>query len=277
MLTRRLAFIAFLVLSLAGSALAQAKPGGGAVPAPPKDTNAPKDGDKEIAKIIAEMKKLVETKKDDDVVPKIDELVKKFETAGPKDKKSIADAIVKNLDAQRLPTEAPAGRGPKEEAEQPKIFQVSIVALSAFKELGAERLMAAYARDDYKKAKRFRGRILQMLGKTEQAGTVKFILDKLKDKDDIIVADSITALGNFTKAAEEVKKEIIDKLIKDFNSTQGQAADPSTPQGKAAKDKYDLIAPAMIDTLQKLSNQSSMRDPREWEQWWQNNKKKPLN
>lgn len=272
MLNIRLTPIAFVLILTGGAALAQAKPHTG----PPAAADAKKDGNKEIAGFIAEMYKLVAAKKDDEAITKIDELVKRFDEAGPKDKILIANAIAKNLDAQRQLAE-PTGREAKEEQEQPRLFQTTIVALSAFHELGCERLTTAYARDDYKKAKKFRGRILQMIGKTEQESAVKFLLDKLKDKDDVIVADAITALGNYTKAKEEIKKDIIDKLVKEFNSSYGNAADSSTPQGKVAKDRYDLIAPGMIDTLQKISNQSAFRDPREWEKWWQNNKKKPLN
>jgi hypothetical protein len=246
---------------------------------PPAGKDAKKDGDKEIAQLCVEMKKLVDVKKDDEAIEKpMDALVKKFEECGPKDKKLVADAILKNFDANRQPTETnnSGGRGEPQEPEQPRLYQSSIVALSQFHELGAERLQQVYERPEFKKCKKFRGRVLQMIGKTEQPSTVKFLLDKLKDKDDSIVADTITALGNFTKAKEDVRKEIIDKLVKEFNSAQGQAADATTPQGKAAKDRYDLIAPAMIDTLQRLSSQSALRDPREWEKWWQNNKKKPL-
>ncbi|MFN0205181.1 MAG: hypothetical protein ACKVS6_02570 [Planctomycetota bacterium] len=273
MLRRSIFTISAALVAFSTIALAQGKP--------PDAKNTKKDGNKEVPKLCAEMKKLVDAKKDDEAIDKpMAELVKNFEEYGPKDQKLVADAVTKNFDVLRIPAE-PNGDGggrssEKPEGEQCRLFQSSIVALSQFHELGAERLIQIYEKPDFKKAKRFRGRILQMIGKTEDPGSVKFLLDKLKDKDDIIVADSITALGNYTKAKEELRREIIDKLIKDFISSQGQANDTSTPQGKVAKDRYDLIAPSMIDTLQRLSNQSALRDPREWEKWWQKNKKKPL-
>ncbi|MBI3818755.1 MAG: hypothetical protein HY286_08705 [Planctomycetes bacterium] len=257
------AFIAFSSL-----VFGQAKP-----PAAP--ANAKKDGDKEIATFIADMNKATAAKKDDDAIPKIDELVKRFEDAGPKDKKLIVESIAKNMDLPRLP-EAAGGRDSKDEPEQPRIFQTTVVALSTFHDLGCEKLIATYERQEFKHSKRFRGQILKMVGKTEQASAVKFLMDKIKDKDDSIVVDAVYALGNYIKSKDDVKKPIIDTLVKSFSSAQGQAADPSTPAGKAAKDKYEILAPAMIDTLQKLSNQNAFREPREWESWWQKNKNKPL-
>lgn len=274
---RRSIFTIFAALAAFSTiAVAQA-----AKPPAPATKDTKKDGNKEVVKLCGEMKKLVDTKKDDEAIDKpMAELVKNFEEYGPKDRKLVADAITKNFDVNRQPAEANNGGGRSSEQTEPdqcRLFQSSIVALSQFHELGAERLIQIYERPDFKKTKHFRGKIIQMIGKTETAGdVVKFLTDKLKDKDDIIVADSITALGNYTKAKEDVRKEIIDKLIKDFNSSQGQALDASTPAGKVAKDRYDLIAPSMIDTLQRLSNQSALRDPREWEKWWQKNKNKPL-
>jgi hypothetical protein len=252
------------VLFLSGSAYSQDKGGpdkGGRGGEPAKG-----DNNKDIAALIAAMKKDVAAKKDADAIPKMDQLITKFPDCGPKDKNAIADAIAKNFEATRLPDE-----GSK---EQPKLYMTSVVALGQMGELGSKHLQAAYENKEWKRDAAFRGKILQMIGTTKDPNAVTFLTKKLEDKEYTIVADSSAALGNFSSAKEDVRKPIVEKLVKSLNSAQGAAADPSTPNGAEAKRRFETIAPSMIDSLQKLTNQT-FREPREWEKWWNNNKQKP--
>jgi hypothetical protein len=230
---------------------------------PPKKDN---DNNKDIAAIVANLKKDVAAKKDDDAIKAMDQLVQKFPECGPKDKQSVADAIFKNFEAPRLPAE-----GSK---EQPKLFMTSVVALGQFGEIGARHLQSAYDMKDWKRDSAFRGKILQQIGNTKDPGAVEFLVKRLEDKENTIVADTGAALGSYSSAKEEVRKRIVERLVKTINSAQGAAADPSTPQGAEAKRRYETIAPSIIDSLQKLTNQT-FREPREWEKWWNTNKQKP--
>jgi hypothetical protein len=140
--------------------------------------------------------------------------------------------------------------------------------------VGSRHLQAAYESKDFKRDTPFRGKILQQIGMTKDPNAVEFLVKKLEDKENSLVADTGSALGNYSSAKEEVRKRIVEKLVKSINSAQGAAADPSTPAGAEAKRRYETIAPSMIDALQKLTNQT-FREPREWEKWWNNNKQKP--
>jgi hypothetical protein len=228
--------------------------------------DAKKDNDKEVAELIKQMKADVAAKKDDEAIKKMDQLLTKFPECGPKDKQAVADAIGKNLEAQRLPAQ--------DSKEQPKLFVSSVMALGQLGEHGSKILQPAYEIKDWKKDIAFRGKILQAIGSTKDVNAVEFLIKKLEDKDHNIVADTSTALGHYTSAKEDVRKKIVEKLVKTLNSAQGAGADPSTPQGAEMKRRYETIAPSMIDSLQKLTNQS-LREPREWESWWNKNKSKP--
>lgn len=249
-------------LALAASALLLSVP---TLAAQGGRSDAKADNDKEVAALIKEMKAHVAAKRDDEAIKSMDQLLTKFPECGPKDRNAIADAIGKNLDAQRLVAE--------DSKEQPKIFVSSVVALGQLGELGSKLLQNAYERREWKKDVPFRGRILQLIGGTKDPGAVEFLLKKLEDKDHLIVADTATGLGSYSSSPEELRKKIVERLVKTINSAQGAGADPSTPQGAEMKRRYETIAPAIIDSLQKLTNQS-LRDAREWETWWNKNKSK---
>lgn len=229
-------------------------------------SDAKKDNDKDLAALIAAMKKDVANKKDDDAIQKMDQLLSKFPECGPKDQTSIADAIGKHFEAQRLPAE-----GSK---EQPRLFQSSVVALGQLGERGSKHLQAAYEIKDWKRDPVFRGKILIQVGTTRDVNAIEFLVKKLEDKEHSIVADTASALGSYSTAKEEYRKKIVERLVKTINAAQGNAADPTTPAGAEAKRRFETIAPSIIDSLQKLTNQS-FREPREWEKWWNNNKQKP--
>jgi len=254
------------LMAVALGALAPASAQGGK----PADKPDPaKERSKAIQGHLAEMKKLVADKtgkKDGDAITQIDKLIEAFPEAAAADKKLISDAVAKNLTLERPPL------GPNE--EQHKLYQTSVVALGQMGELGSKHLMGAFEMKEWKRDARFRGRILTSIGSTKDANAVEFLIKVLNDKDDGIVADCSAAFGSYNTAKEDVRKKIVEKLVNLLNSSQSQAADPSTPQGKVAKDRYEKISPAIIESLQKLTNQT-LRQPLEWQKWWNNNKQKP--
>ncbi|HKE00897.1 MAG TPA: HEAT repeat domain-containing protein [Planctomycetota bacterium] len=228
--------------------------------------SAPKDDRKEVATLVTDLGKDVTAKKDDDAVGKIDQLVKEFASSGPKDKKKIADAIVKALKANRLI--------PEGSKEQPKLFVAAVTALGQLGEFGAPPLKEAFEAKDWKKDLAFRGKILKQLGTTKSPSAVDFLLEVYNHKDYELVADAAAALGSYSSAPEEIRKRIVEKTTKHLNTAAGSAADFQDPNYSEFKRKYETISPAMIETLQKLTNQT-FREPREWEKWWNEHKSKP--
>jgi hypothetical protein len=237
-----------------------------AVLAIPVSAQGTKDDRKELATLVADLKKDVTAKKDDEAVSKIDSLVREFAASGPKDKKRIADSITATLKANR---EVPEGS-----KEQPKLFVAAVTALGQLGELGAKPLQDAFEAKEWKKDLAFRGKILKQLGTTKSPGAVEFLLEVYNSKDYELIADAASALGNYTSAPEELRKRIVEKTTKHLNTAQGNAADTANPAYTDFKRKYETISPAMIETLQKLTGQS-FREPREWEKWWNDHKSKP--
>jgi hypothetical protein len=202
-------------------------------------------------------------KEDEAAVGVLDKLVQEFPKSGPKDRQAIVAAAAGCFDEKR----------PKELAEgvpDTRVYDAAAVALGT---LGPESVRPLIGLLDHKNLKKLlttRGSLIRSLGKTEHPDGVKPIRELLKDKDVEIVAAAAQALGSYSKAPEEVRKETFEEVLKALMTAK--APMDADPNDLIARDRYHAVAASMITTLGALAGHEE-RTPEDWQRWWNKNKK----
>jgi len=231
-------------------------------PAPPKTP------DPQIAKDVAEFKKLVADKqmsKDLEARAHLGKWVQSYETMHPKDQAAVVDVLADVL--------LRAKQRPPEKIE---LYDAAAVALSRMGKNGAKVLKDAFNHPRFGKSDwvGLRSRLIAALGQTQDMNYWNFILDTaLRDPEDQIMAKAGEALGNYEKADIKVRREIVKKLLKRFVEIHNQSRTESLddPVAETRKRTYAAIADPWNTTLAKLSGQA-FRSPQDWERWWNNHK-----
>lgn len=202
-------------------------------------------------------------KEDEEAIAIIDKLFQEFPGCGPKDRKSIANALATSFKQKRL--ELDPG------VPDNRLYMASAIALREMAPESVDLLIKWIDDKKHRKNLALRARLIDSLGKTEDPRGSKPLMDLLRYKDAELQAAAAQALGNYREAPLKERKKMFEALLKAIMSQKGQM--DSDPQNLEARDRYYAIAAPIISSLQALSGHDE-RDPDMWRRWWNNNKKK---
>lgn len=238
----------------------------------PKPAEKP-DKTEEIKKLCADFEGLITQrgKKDDDACKLIDQMLTKFEHAGPKDREAIVGALAKSFDQKRVPNEEEG----EDAAKVYKLYTTAVVAMSRMGPESVKPLQKLIGDRGHKANLDLLRHAILSLGKTKDPGSVAFLLDLRNHKDNVLVASAAEALGNYGELALEKRKQVFEDLLKVLMALKvevDQAQAGGSPDNDKAE-RYQTISGPILGTLQRLSGHEE-REPEKWQAWWNNNKKK---
>ena len=127
----------------------------------------------------------------------------------------------------------------------------------------------------YKKDKNIRIGVCRALSGSADPAGVDALIDRLRDKEDEVIAAAAKAAGAYRYSKDSVRKELFKKILDVYESTWNlkNTIKPELRVEKArAERKWEIIELDMEKSLQLLSN-VTMDDPPEWRRWWNKNKK----
>jgi HEAT repeat protein len=148
----------------------------------------------------------------------------------------------------------------------------------ALKGIGSRKvtkdLMAFRKHSRLKKDDRVQVGVCRALGGSADPIAVEFLIDRLRDPNDEVIAAAAEAAGAYRHASQEIRKEffqtIVDQYESMWNLMNSVNPDRTVEKGRAER-KWAITGKAMEKSLQLLSN-VTQSDPPEWRRWWNKNK-----
>lgn len=238
-----------------------------------QDPESPEKGpDKEVAdriKVLNDAAGDRKMERDPEAIETIDFLLRKLrEGLIDKDQK----AVTKALDAALM-------KSKKRPADSIGLYTAAVAALGYCGADGAKSLEKAYDSKRFPDKKPWvplREQILRSVGKTKDAGSVKFLIDEARrSPEDALMAAAGEALGNFEDAKQSVRKEITSEMIKKWGALAekaGQLGSGNT-EAQTARNTLAAITGKWNDTLARLTRQNHTKFI-DWQSWHNKNKSK---
>jgi hypothetical protein len=218
----------------------------------------------EVAELVGKLEALIVKKGagDMDAIGVIDQLNQEFPQSGPKDKASIIKAIGKCFEQKRL-------EPGEDKAVDNKLNLAAATVLGHMGPESVKTLIAWIGHKNLKKDLAVQQRLIRSLGRTHDKDGIKTLVSKLEDKDSPIVSAAAEALGDFSGADLATRKTLFEALLKTLMSAKG--AKDQNINDTTARDRYDVIAAALVTSLGKLSKHDE-REPEKWQTWWNKNR-----
>jgi len=110
-------------------------------------------------------------------------------------------------------------------------------------------------------------------GSADPAG-VETLVDRMRDKDDRVIAAAAEAAAAYRHAKESIRKELFRVVLEIYVSNWNlkNSVDPDLKVEKArAERRWEVIERPAERSLQLLSN-VTQEDPPAWQRWWNKNK-----
>jgi hypothetical protein len=156
--------------------------------------------------------------------------------------------------------------------------EVMDAAFLALKGIGSRKvtkdLMAFQKHSRLKKDERVRIGVCRALGGSADPIAVEFLIDRLRDPNDEVIAAAAEAAGAYRHASQEIRKDLFQTIVDQYDSMWNLMntvnADRVVEKSRAEK-KWAITGKAMEKSLQLLSN-VTQNDPAEWRRWWNKNK-----
>lgn len=199
---------------------------------------------------------------DPDAIAVLDLLLKEFDGCGPKDKAAIVKSLQKGFGLKR-----------KDNRDGTPANSVALASAVCLSKMAPESVKALNKLCFDKKVtgdSSVHRQVILSLGKTEDASAVETLLKLTSDKAPKIQGAAIESLGRFRSIDQKERKEVCERLIKIIMPIKSTV--DSDTENTIARERYDVIGPPTITTLQKLTDQK-LRDFEEWQQWWNKNKR----
>ncbi len=218
----------------------------------------------EIKEQLSMLKEHISKRGDEDTeaVGLIDQLISEYPRSGPKDRGAITKGIGKCFDQKR-----------KDLGEDIPNNQLYLAAAVALGEMGKEAtpvLTKYIGNKKHRKNIALQRALILSLGKTKDLKAIGDLTDLLNDKDNVIIAATAEALGEYSAAPQKSRKEIFSELLKILVTVQ--ALKDSDINDVASREKWEVISAPIITTLQGLTGLEET-DPAKWQRWWNKNKK----
>ena len=226
------------------------------------------EDDPEVDKLLDQLKEAVKDRKaSQDALGSsaLTSLIGKFDKLNAKQQREVVKDTAFVFKAPRKP-------------DQAVLFLAAAEALSRFGDSGAEALkkQADNRKFKGKEWRQLRKELIRLLGRPAVEKHAKFLIEiATRDPDDLARAAAGEALGSYSKYDQKLRKEIVDKLVKELSAkfnkkNSGKIGDTSAQD---AAETYTAIQGPWMNTLTKLTGQRQ-KDPMLWLRWWNNNKRK---
>ena len=200
---------------------------------------------------------------DDQAIGVIDQLYQEFPNSGPRDRASIVKALEKVFKERRRPNEDGTPNN-----------QLFLAAATAMRDMGPESvrpLIKLIGHKDHDDDLVLQRRIVLSLGNTQDEDGVDPLSDLLQHHSPTMQAAAAEALGEYTNLESDERKDIFEQLL--LAVMQVQSIVDTEPDNIIERERYDTIAGPIITSLQRLSNHD-LRNPHEWQSWWNDNKRR---
>ena len=199
---------------------------------------------------------------DGQAIAVLDKLNMEFANSGPKDRASIVKAVEKGLTLKRKDNE--------DGTPEVKVGIACAVVMGGMGPESVKPLISIATGKKLRKSEQLHRQSILALGKTKHEDAVKPLLGLIADKEAYIQGAAIEGLGEFREQEQDVRKEIVSDLIKNIMPLKNAVDNDSSDI--LARERFDVIGPPTITTLQNLTDQN-LRDFNEWQSWWNNNKR----
>jgi hypothetical protein len=197
----------------------------------------------------------------------IQQLANEFALAGSKDRVTIVKALERCLSTRVT------GKADLELAD------LTVRALAAMAPESVPVLTRAAENRSLMKDAKLARTIVLALGKTRDKGVLRSLTGLLDHAQPELVATAGEALGEFELAPLETRKKLFEEVLKTLSSAKNSrdAALQTAAQTNGMVDasferRYELLEPALLTTLARLSHQEA-RGPELWQSWWNKNKR----
>jgi HEAT repeat protein len=197
----------------------------------------------------------------------IQQLASEFALAGSKDRVAIVKALERCLSTKVT------GKADLELAD------LTVRALAAMAPESVPALTRAVENRSLMKDGKLSCTLVMALGKTRDKGVLRSLTGLLDHAQPELVATAGEALGEFELAALETRKKLFEEVLKTLASAKDSrdaalqtAAHTNGMVDASCGRRYDLIEPALLTALARLSHQEA-RGPELWQSWWNKNKR----
>jgi len=233
-----------------------------------QDDAAVQDERPEVKALLDELGDLIKGKgeKDDEAIQTLDKLWQEFPSSGPKDRTAIVKGFANCFDVKRT-------KEIEEGVPDNRLYLASATALGNMGPESVKPLMSLIGDKAHRKDARLQQTLTLSLGKTKSPDALKTLLGLLKHKDAPMQAAGAEALGNYSDAPLQTRKDIFEELLKAMMDQKAKKEDVTNQE---AQERWNTISGPIIETLQKLTGQVES-DPEMWQRWWNDNKKKDWN
>lgn len=234
-------------------------------PAPAvQDDDAIQDKREEIKALVTELTDHVKAKGEEDeaAVQVVDKLIQEWERCGPKDRTSIVKALDKCMAAKRRDLEG--------DVPDNRLYLPCAVALREMSPESVKTLEKWIGHKQHRDNIPLQTRLILSLGYTKEPSAHKKLVKLLDDDKPAIQAAASEALGEYADAELKLRKDGFEEMLKILMALKGIV--DTDPADTIARERYDIISPPIITSMQRLSGQD-IHGPDEWQRWWNKNKK----
>lgn len=116
------------------------------------------------------------------------------------------------------------------------------------------------------------GLVCVAIGKLHHAKGVPVLTKLMQYKDFDVVAAAAEGLGHYRDAPIDLKKEVVESLLKAYTGASNQYA--RDPRDSTAKERVTKISPAMEISLKALTGRQDITKSDAWWKWWNDTGKK---
>ncbi|MFT4541651.1 MAG: hypothetical protein ACI841_003842 [Planctomycetota bacterium] len=220
----------------------------------------------EIKETLTQLKKYIGNRKgeqDHDAIGLIDTLINgEFQQSGPRDRKDIVKQLSACLKVKRNTS--------KEGVRDNKLYLAAAVAMGKMGPESAKELKSWINHKTHRQDLALQRELILSLGKVKEGKSIEFLIDLLTHQRPEVQSAAAEALGYFDDSKNKVRKDIFEEVLKVLGGAKTDVN--SDVNDTVARERYDVIEAAMITTLQVMSGQD-LRDPEQWQRWWNKNKK----
>ena len=228
---------------------------------PPKPDKRP-----EIKEALDQLKDFISNRKgeqDHDAISLIDRLLTlEFEQSGPRDRKAIVKSLSDCLKVKRQVS--------NEGIRDNKLFLAAAAALGGMGPESSKELQSWINHKTHRQDLSLQRQLILSLGKLKDEKAIKFLIDLLMHPAPEVQAAGAEALSNYDGSEQATRKDIFEEVLKVLGGAKTNV--DQDVNDTVARERYDIIEASMITTLQTMSGQD-LRDPADWQHWWNKNKR----